>query len=235
MPGKRGRPEGTNSTREAILDVAEAQFATNGYAATATRNIARLAGVNQGLINYYFGSKQALFDTVYKRRGNEISERRMRALDALEAASNGSKPDVRAIILAFLRPQFDLKRLHPNWSRLQARVHNEPEGEAFRIRRDVYDDVTRRYIRALAAALPAADPADIYWRTTFMIGTYLYIVSDVARLEEVSDGQYNLNDIDETIERLASFLVGGMAAPGTYGPHPHDPKARQPTGETGSD
>lgn len=234
MAGKRERPEGTNNTREAILDVAEAQFATNGYAATATRNIARLAGVNQGLINYYFGSKEALFDAVYKRRGNEISERRMRGLDALEAACNGSAPDVRAVILAFLRPQFDLKRLHPNWSRLQARVHNEPEGDAFRIRRDVYDDVTRRYIHTLIAALPAADPADIYWRTTFMIGTFLYIVSDVARLEEVSDGQYNLNDIDETIDRLTSFLVAGMTAPGTYGAAPHDPQALHPTSKTES-
>lgn len=225
MAARRGRPSGTNSTRETILDVAEAQFAANGYTATATRDVARLAGVNQGLIGYYFGSKQALFDAVFKRRGSEIGELRMRGLDAVEAASNGARPDIRSIILAYLRPQFDVKRLYPCWSRLQARIHSEPEHDAFQIRREVYDDVTRRYVEALINALPATDPADIHWRMTFMIGTYLYILADVSRLEELSEGQYNLNDIDETIDRLASFLVAGMTAPSTYGPRPKETKS----------
>lgn len=229
MARKPGRPAGTNSTREAILDVAEAQFATNGYVATATRDIASLAGVNQGLIGYYFSSKKALFEAVYKRRGSEISELRMRGLDAAEAACNGKSPDVRSIILAYLRPQFDVKRLYPTWSRLQARVHTEPEHEAFQIRRDVYDGVTKRYIHALIKALPAVDPADVYWRTTFMIGAFLYVLADVARLEELSEEQYNSSNIDETIDRMTSYLVAGMAAPSTYAFHPQTPPVTDTT------
>ena len=48
-------------TRERILDVALEAFAELGYDGAATRAIAARAGVNQGLITYYFGSKEALW------------------------------------------------------------------------------------------------------------------------------------------------------------------------------
>ncbi|MFT9258751.1 MAG: TetR family transcriptional regulator [Acetobacter sp.] len=233
-PRKPGRPAESLATRDTILDVAEQQFAALGFAGTTLRDIARQAEVNQALIGYYFGSKQALFEAVYKRRGSEVSTLRMRALDAVEAAANGTPPDARNIILAYLRPQFDIKRQYTAWSRLQARIHTEPEYNAFQIRKDVYDIVTQRYIAALENALPHIDPADIHWRMTFMIGAYLYVLADVARLDEVSTQRYRGDDIDETIDRLASYFVGGMLAPSTYAftQHQNQNEQMEHTGQT---
>ena len=49
------------TTREHVLDVALQCFAELGFDGSSTRIIATRAGVNQGLIPYYFGTKDALW------------------------------------------------------------------------------------------------------------------------------------------------------------------------------
>lgn len=58
---RSGRRAGTSHTREAILAAASRQFSEHGYDRTSLRAIASDAGVDQKLIAYFFGSKQALF------------------------------------------------------------------------------------------------------------------------------------------------------------------------------
>jgi AcrR family transcriptional regulator len=57
----RRRAEEESSTRERLLDVALMAFAELGFDGASTRIIAARAGVNQGLIPYYFGTKEALW------------------------------------------------------------------------------------------------------------------------------------------------------------------------------
>ena len=52
------------STEEQIKDAARRVFTRKGYAATRTRDIAEEAGYNLALINYYFRSKEKLFDLI---------------------------------------------------------------------------------------------------------------------------------------------------------------------------
>ena len=52
------------STEEKIKDAARHVFTRKGYAATRTRDIAEESGYNLALINYYFRSKEKLFDII---------------------------------------------------------------------------------------------------------------------------------------------------------------------------
>jgi AcrR family transcriptional regulator len=52
------------STEEKIKAAARIVFAQKGFAATRTRDIAEAAGINLALLNYYFRSKQKLFDGI---------------------------------------------------------------------------------------------------------------------------------------------------------------------------
>lgn len=54
------------STEEKIKCSARKLFTQNGYAATGTREIAKEAGINLALLNYYFRSKRKLFELVMK-------------------------------------------------------------------------------------------------------------------------------------------------------------------------
>lgn len=59
--GRRsGRRKGDSRSREAILAAAREAFAEQGYAASL-RPIAERAGVDVGLIRYFFGTKEELF------------------------------------------------------------------------------------------------------------------------------------------------------------------------------
>lgn len=52
------------STEEKIKEAARRVFTRKGYAATRTRDIAEESGFNLALINYYFRSKERLFDMI---------------------------------------------------------------------------------------------------------------------------------------------------------------------------
>jgi AcrR family transcriptional regulator len=51
-------------TRTSILTAAEKLFSEQGYEGTSTRQIAREAGANMAMINYYFGSKDGVFTEI---------------------------------------------------------------------------------------------------------------------------------------------------------------------------
>lgn len=56
--------ENNASTEEKIKEAARRVFTRKGYAATRTRDIAEESGYNLALINYYFRSKEKLFDII---------------------------------------------------------------------------------------------------------------------------------------------------------------------------
>jgi len=225
QPRRPGRPAAELDTqpdkREKIFDVAEEVFAERGYAPTSLRQIAQRASVNPALIAYYFGSKERLFEEVFKRRGTLIAQRWDELLDELEARP-GRPPTVEELLRAYLTAEFEMKTSGPGgqrFVRLQARVHDETDAMHFRLRRDVYDVTTKRYLAALERALPDLDPADIYWRMMFVIGAFLYMMSGVDRLDDLSGGRYQSNDVNELVERLTTFVVAGMQGPTTQLPN----------------
>ncbi len=57
----KGDPEADASTRALIVRTALRSFSEQGFDGASTRSIAQAAGVNQGLIPYYFKTKQALW------------------------------------------------------------------------------------------------------------------------------------------------------------------------------
>jgi AcrR family transcriptional regulator len=61
---REGRKEKQESTEQKIKEAARKLFTQKGFAATRTRDIAEEAGLNLALLNYYFRSKQKLFDII---------------------------------------------------------------------------------------------------------------------------------------------------------------------------
>jgi AcrR family transcriptional regulator len=58
------RKEKIASSEEKIKDAARKVFIRKGFSATRTRDIAKEADINPALLNYYFRSKQKLFELV---------------------------------------------------------------------------------------------------------------------------------------------------------------------------
>ena len=60
-PAQGERQRDAERSRQALLDAALDEFSERGYAGARVADIARRAGVNKQLINYYFGSKEGLY------------------------------------------------------------------------------------------------------------------------------------------------------------------------------
>ncbi len=61
---KKVNKERNLSTEEKIKEAARVVFTQKGYAAAKTRDIAQEAGINLALLNYYFRSKENLFEII---------------------------------------------------------------------------------------------------------------------------------------------------------------------------
>lgn len=60
------------STEEKIIAAARKLFTQKGFSATKTRDIAEEAGINLALLNYYFRSKQNLFQIIIEEKFNQL-------------------------------------------------------------------------------------------------------------------------------------------------------------------
>jgi len=92
-----GRPAGRDATdvRGAILDVAEARFARQGYAATSVREIAEAVEVTPAMVHYYFGSKLALLRQVLERTLEPLAS----AIGQMRGAGQAPAPDIARLLL----------------------------------------------------------------------------------------------------------------------------------------
>ena len=57
-----------STTEEKIIAAARKLFTQKGFSATRTRDIAEEAGINLALLNYYFRSKQNLFQIIIEEK-----------------------------------------------------------------------------------------------------------------------------------------------------------------------
>lgn len=99
----------SDGVRQRILTAARAEFASRGFGAASVRTIAERAGATAAMINYYFGGKQALYDTV-------VGEAQGRLLARLSAAVGSGEREGLPVRLAlayfdFLVEERELQRL----------------------------------------------------------------------------------------------------------------------------
>ncbi|MBN9399651.1 MAG: TetR/AcrR family transcriptional regulator ['Candidatus Kapabacteria' thiocyanatum] len=69
-----GETQQDPTTEERIKEAARKLFLQKGYAGTRTRDIAEQAGINLALLNYYFRSKEKLFELIMTENLQEFGQ-----------------------------------------------------------------------------------------------------------------------------------------------------------------
>lgn len=199
--------------KELILEAAERLFAERGFNGVSLRQITSEAGVDVALVQYYFGSKQRLFDLLLQRRAEVLNEERAVALDRVLAEHDPAP--VEAIVDAFTRPL--LERIvgpDPSWRSyfgMLAQVNNNPQWGGKTMSRH-FDPLVRRFIDALRDALPGSDEADLYWSYHFLSGALTLTFADTKRIDGLSGGLCQSADFEAVHERLVPFVSAGFRA-----------------------
>lgn len=204
-----------------LVEAAIALFAARGMDEVGVRELTAQAGVNLGAINYHFGNKEALAETVFMELAARVNGRRLDKLRRLqeEASAKNGHVSTREVIELFTEPYLgtgpdaEEGRLLGQFV-LKHRV--TPSAMTQRIIRKHFDPMAKAYIEALSQAAPEIDAAEFFWRYMFMVSAVVLTVSDRSksnRLARLSDGVADTNRRDELKEALIRFLIGGMHAP----------------------
>ena len=108
------------AAEEALLDAAERLLAEAGYAGVTTRRLAKEAGVNPGLVHYYFGSVENLLVQALERfTGRLIARQR-----ELYAADVPFADKWRTAMRYLVSEDVSYQKI---WLELQALAWNNPE------------------------------------------------------------------------------------------------------------
>jgi AcrR family transcriptional regulator len=145
------------TSREKLLDVAEARFAQHGLAGVGMREVAQLAGLGKSSLFHHFASKDALYHAVLDRVLARIEQRLAPALASAEPAPARLDRGVVALIDALAE--------HPTAARLLLRAlfeddlqrHDSDEARALDAR---LAGLVARIHRLLAEVGPPESAAD---------------------------------------------------------------------------
>ncbi len=211
-PRRSTKAEQRAEMMEQILDAAEELFSKHGLHGVTLKDVANSVGVHHTLLNYYFEDKKKLFDAVFARRAVITSERRMKALEAYDAATDG-RPTVEGALRAFLDTDLDLYieggERWKNYAALGAQVANTPEWGA-ELMDQHFDPVVLRLIELLKKALPHCAEQDIFWGYHFVTGALMLTLARTGRIDKLSGGKCRSDDFVAVKERMATFMAAGF-------------------------
>jgi AcrR family transcriptional regulator len=135
-----------SAAEEALLDAAERLLVEVGHAGITTRRLAEVAGVNHGLVHYYFGSIENLLLRTLERFTERLTHRQRELYAAESPFIEKWRTAMRYLIsedvtyekvwlelqaLAWNRPELQepLARVNAEWRAVLAEAFEEPHRE----------------------------------------------------------------------------------------------------------
>jgi AcrR family transcriptional regulator len=167
--------------------------------------------VNVAAVNYYFGSKEKLFEEMFVRRIVPLNEERLGRLAACTEAAGGT-PTLEDVVTAYVMPALRLtddanasaRAIVVQYS--LGRVLALPEVNEMLVR--YYARVREAFVDALQRAVPSLAPHEVVWRYYWMGGS---VMVALAVPPGMVDGA-----ADRTMAAgLIAFLVQGIRASGS--------------------
>ena len=194
-------------TRERLLLVAAERFADRGVDDVSIREICAAAGANVAAVNYYFRDKAGLYREVVEYAIALMQE----TTDLTQRAGDGASAEerLRAFVRVFVTRLSGSGR-HPWIHRLMAREFEHPTGTLDLVMSRVVEP-RMRYLMSLAAelmGLPDDDPRvrrSVVSLQSQCVAVVRHVPADVAK-------RWGLGDLDDAIEHVATFSIGGMRA-----------------------
>ncbi len=209
----------SDQTRTAIITAAERLYAERGFSDVTLRDIVGEANVNLAAVNYHFGSKDDLIAELFVTHSIALNRARLRELRAAEQ-EGGGRADIHDILRALVGPTLrgclGPENQRSTAARFMIRVNIESVPPIRRIRNREIDHL-RKFIAAMARALPGCDEVELYWGLHFALAMAQQTVRDSERLTKLSDGKCDVDDVDAVVERVvkvAAMALMSAAAPG---------------------
>lgn len=206
-----------DDSREKILRAAEKVFAENGLAGASVRAITSAAGVNHALINYYFGSKVALYQEVLERTTKLMTAPRLQALDALREKHGEQPIPLQEIMDAYIRSFFDgydePESLAGTWLRFYGRCFTEAEDEVRETTNRSGSPIRTEFLKELARTLPGHTLQELVYRLGATIGMITFWRGQIGILDDHLVGEQNACDLDDLVDEIIAMSCAVFEVP----------------------
>nr|WP_114785650.1 TetR/AcrR family transcriptional regulator [Vibrio tetraodonis] len=202
------------TTKDKILDVAEALFAEHGFNDTSLRTITSKAGVNLASVNYHFGDKKTLVRAVLNRYLEAFMPAVQDALITLNLNQSYSMSDVFESLRGPLRALNDIR---PNGTSrfmlLIGRGYTDVQGHLRWFITTRYQEALSLFTQSVLKANPNLTQETLFWRLHFTLGTCVFTMASSQALMEIAENDYERQmDAKYIVDQLIPYLAAGVAA-----------------------
>ncbi len=210
----KGNCSVSDKTKQKILGAAGKVFARGGYRAMTLRQVTHEAKVNLAAVNYHFGSKLNLVRALLRDRFEPINQQRHHLLDQQIEAHAPNPVPVPIIYDTLFRPLFTgigyASDKDTNLIQIIGRALTESAEFMRGLHKEFFADLSKRYMNEIQRSCPELTPEQIQYRFFLSVSTMIGIIIEQVRLETLSDGKLDGNNLDIILNELTTFVVAGF-------------------------
>ncbi|MHC4206404.1 MAG: CerR family C-terminal domain-containing protein [Planctomycetota bacterium] len=213
--GKLKNDVAVKNVKDRLLDAAEGLFCEHGFKGTSIRDIAAAAGCNIASVNYYFGSKEKLYEQVWHRYLIPMRDARLESINKVMNQAN-NEPNLEELLKSFAHTFVGSLEDAGRGGRFNKLMGREYIDSHLPTNMFV-DEVMKPTITAMHGALvktcPGLDESKILSVVFSIVGQLVHLVHLKAMFEQGNDElDLPMLDSDEVINHIVTFSAAGIRA-----------------------
>jgi len=201
--------------KDRLLDAAEGLFCERGFKGTSIRDIAASAGCNIASVNYYFGSKEKLYEKVWQRYLIPMRDARIASINKVmsQAKAQPNLEDLlRSFADTFVGSMADTSRTS-RLSKLMAREYIDSHLPTNMFVNEIMTPTITAMHGALVKTCPDLDESKILLMVFSVVGQLVHLVHIKTMFEHGGDDlSMPIFDSDEAINHIVKFSAAGIRA-----------------------
>lgn len=219
----------TSTTIDRILDAAEVEFAAHGFVETSLRTITTKANVNLAAVNYHFGSKKGLIQSVTDRflepliKNLQVHLREYEQCH-IDADVNGKvvgQTDEQELqqllgILAYSCQQVAQQNHHSLavLARLINTAYSQSQGHLRKHLTHQYGASFMHFMKLLRQYMPSMNDEQFFWRFHYLLGILVFSISSSDALLAICEREYtNKRNVDQIMADIIPVMASAAQAP----------------------
>lgn len=202
---------GGEDTKNRLLDTAEGLFAESGFDGVSARDITKLANSNVASINYYFSSKENLYNEVCRRRLNALRDIRIASINkimASDAAKITLEDLFRGFSHAFLAPLMEDPKGRA-FLKLMTREMLYPHMPAGMCAEEMIMPVFTLLLEAMEKICPQLTKEQAMWSIYSLIAQLIHTIHMQTIMGDLLKGMPDF-DVTKAVEHIVSFTAAGV-------------------------
>ncbi len=203
-----------NNVEGRLIEAAEKLFSEKGFDGTSVRDLTSEADCNVAAINYYFGSKENLYQQVFRRRLTELRDIRLKSIRQVmerDPSEVTLENLLRAFANAFIEPLLD----QSSGRRIMTLICREmldPRLPGSVFMEEMIIPVQSALQQAMMKICPNLERTKALMSIHSLVAQLVHIIRVKAMFEQADSDQLPLLDLGRAVDHVVAFSAAGIRA-----------------------